>query len=247
MIQTASYNWRHVSGTGGTGIATLGVRLHLRDNSLYTLWFHWSWWHFSLKRNRSSIPQITHTGCTTVLKSVNKRNNSNEWVDSNTCWVYRRVLMTQSMGIVGPRLMHPMMQISLSLDQTPRRQLEDMARRGQRFCSLPPVPELSTPSESSMVESARTESSLNAPTVTTTEPTPPPRPADNPMTTSRLFQEFSNRQLREQGSLLCFFPHRQLKNGSCSRHVLSSFFPLPCSLQPTSRPQPDLAELTYRI
>lgn len=110
-----------------------------------------------------------------------------------------RILMTQSMGIVGPRLMHPMMQISLSLDQTPRRQLEDMARRGQRFCSLPPVPELSTPSESSMVESARTESSLNAPTVTTTEPTPPPRPADNPMTTSRLFQEFSNRQLREQG------------------------------------------------
>ncbi|VDK29950.1 unnamed protein product [Gongylonema pulchrum] len=119
------------------------------------------------------------------------------------------LLMTQSVGFVTPPLTQPMMQISLSFDQTPRRQLEDMARRGQRFCSLPPVPELSTPSESSMVESARTESSPNPTGTLATEPaetssSPPPaavpmEPMNNPMTTSRLFQEFSNRHLREQG------------------------------------------------
>uniref|UniRef100_A0A915PQN9 Isoleucine--tRNA ligase, cytoplasmic n=1 Tax=Setaria digitata TaxID=48799 RepID=A0A915PQN9_9BILA len=121
-------------------------------------------------------------------------------------------IITQNIGIISPRMMHSMMHLSLSVDNTLRHQLEDMARRGQRISSLPPVPELSTPSECSLVESARAENSLNIATnsidTESTSPTsmPPSCQAmqsasidvNNSMTTS-LFQEFSNRQLRQQG------------------------------------------------
>lgn len=116
-------------------------------------------------------------------------------------------MITQNMGIINPRMMHSMAQLSLSTDNTLRHQLEDMARRGQRIGSLPPVPELSTPSECSLVESARIENSLNIITApignnSTSPPALPPLSVvagvNNPMSSS-LFQEFSNRQLRQQG------------------------------------------------
>lgn len=114
---------------------------------------------------------------------------------------FRHAMITQNMGIVSSRMMHSMMQLSLATDNPLRQQLENMAQRGQRISSLPPVPEPSTPSECSLVESVQIENSLNDTNLT---PAPLLSPAtastgvNNPMSTS-LFQEFSNRQLRQQG------------------------------------------------
>uniref|UniRef100_A0A915C5R0 WD repeat-containing protein 47 n=1 Tax=Parascaris univalens TaxID=6257 RepID=A0A915C5R0_PARUN len=85
-------------------------------------------------------------------------------------------LMSQS---VGPNMHQMQAPLSLPFEPSSRRQLEEMARKGQRHCSLPPVPEMTTPNggTSSYETTPRTE---------------------NPMTTSRLFHEFSNRHLREQ-------------------------------------------------
>lgn len=120
-------------------------------------------------------------------------------------------MMSQSISTFEPKPIPPM-QLSTTVDiSSSRRQLEDMARRGQRFCSLPPVPELSTPSDGSMNESTRTETSQtqaqsisekspvasSEPVVTTQ--VSPAQHVQNVMTTSKLFQEFSNRHLREQG------------------------------------------------
>uniref|UniRef100_A0A183URW3 LisH domain-containing protein n=1 Tax=Toxocara canis TaxID=6265 RepID=A0A183URW3_TOXCA len=85
-------------------------------------------------------------------------------------------MMSQSMGPYLPQMQPPM---SLPFEPSSRRQLEEMARRGQRQCSLPPVPEMTTPNGGS----------------SSFETTPR---IDNAMTTSRLFHEFSNRHLREQ-------------------------------------------------
>lgn len=115
-------------------------------------------------------------------------------------------MIAQNMGFVNPRMMHSTAQLSLPIDNTLRHQLEDMARRGQRISSLPPVPELSTPNECSLVESTPAENSLNiitAPNNNDSTPTPSlflssvSIGANNPMNTS-LFQEFSNRQLRQE-------------------------------------------------
>ncbi|KAL3998094.1 WD domain G-beta repeat family protein [Acanthocheilonema viteae] len=115
-------------------------------------------------------------------------------------------MITQNMGFVNPRMMHSMAQLSLSTENTLRHQLEDMARRGQWIGSLPPVPELSTPNECSLVESAQTENSLDITAAPNKNDSIPLSPlhfssastgVNNPMSTS-LFQEFSNRQLRQQ-------------------------------------------------
>ncbi|VDK77384.1 unnamed protein product [Onchocerca ochengi] len=125
----------------------------------------------------------------------------------------QHAMITQNMGIVSSRMMHSMMQLSLATDNPLRQQLENMAQRGQRISSLPPVPELSTPSECSLVESVRIENSLNDTNLT---PAPLLSPAtastgvNNPMSTS-LFQEFSNRQLRQQGKPQ-FVPPVDLQN-----------------------------------
>lgn len=92
-------------------------------------------------------------------------------------------LMSQSMVPNMPQMQAP---VSLPFEPSSRRQLEEMARKGQRHCSLPPVPEMTTPNggTSSYETTPRTE---------------------NPMTTSRLFHEFSNRHLREQGRHLALY------------------------------------------
>ncbi|CAG9530866.1 unnamed protein product [Cercopithifilaria johnstoni] len=118
----------------------------------------------------------------------------------------QQAVITQNMGFVNPRMMHSMAQLSLSTDSVLRHQLEDMARRGQRICSLPPVPELSTPNEYSLVETAQIENSLNITTAPNNNDSISPSPllltsasmgVNNPMSTS-LFREFSNRQLRQE-------------------------------------------------
>lgn len=110
------------------------------------------------------------------------------------------------MAFVNPRMMHSMVQLSLSTDNTLRHQLEDMARRGQRIGSLPPVPEISTPNECSLVKSARIDNPSNIITVPNNNGSISPSPllfppastgVSNPMSRS-LFQEFSSRQLRQQ-------------------------------------------------
>ncbi|EFO27533.1 hypothetical protein LOAG_00947 [Loa loa] len=138
----------------------------------------------------------------------------------------QQAMIAQNMGF-SPRMMHSMTQLSLSTDNMLRHQLEDMARRGQRIGSLPPVPELSTPSECSLVESARIESSLNITTAlvnndSTAEPPLSSLSAftgvNNPMNTS-LFQEFSNRQLRQQGRLQFISPSQFPQVADSTNHV----------------------------
>ncbi|VDK71773.1 unnamed protein product [Litomosoides sigmodontis] len=118
----------------------------------------------------------------------------------------QQVMVAQNTGFVNPRMMYSTAQLSLSIDNTLRHQLEEMARRGQRISSLPPVPELSTPNECSLVESPQARNSLSiitAPNNSDSTPTPSlllssvSAGANNPMNTS-LFQEFSNRQLRQE-------------------------------------------------
>uniref|UniRef100_A0A0N5ADA7 WD repeat-containing protein 47 n=1 Tax=Syphacia muris TaxID=451379 RepID=A0A0N5ADA7_9BILA len=65
-----------------------------------------------------------------------------------------------------------------SLDRSSRRQLEDMAKSAQRYAPLPTVPELSTP-----VDDVASE------------------PKQDPMTTSKLYQEFSNKQIQDSLSV----------------------------------------------
>lgn len=71
------------------------------------------------------------------------------------------------------------MSSSFSFDRTSRRQLEDMARSAQRYAPLPTLPELNTP-------------------VDDTTPEPP----QNIMTTSKLFQKFSNKQVQNRKCIL---------------------------------------------
>lgn len=116
-------------------------------------------------------------------------------------------MTAQNKGIVSSQMMHSITQLSISTDNMLRHQLEDMARRSQRIGFLPPVPELSTPSECSLLDSQRIESSIDSTTTPIKNDLTPPPPlplssaptsVNNPMSTS-LFQEFSNRQLRQQG------------------------------------------------
>uniref|UniRef100_A0A158Q825 WD repeat-containing protein 47 n=1 Tax=Elaeophora elaphi TaxID=1147741 RepID=A0A158Q825_9BILA len=140
----------------------------------------------------------------------------------------QQAMIIQNMGFVNPRMMNSLAQLSLSTDNMLRHQLEDMARRGQRISSLPPVPELATPNECSLVESARTENSLNITTASINSDSAPPSPllpssastgVNNLMNTS-LFQEFSNRQLRQQGRLQFTAPLQSAQIAGLSNQLI---------------------------
>uniref|UniRef100_A0AAF5RWU9 CTLH domain-containing protein n=2 Tax=Wuchereria bancrofti TaxID=6293 RepID=A0AAF5RWU9_WUCBA len=151
--------------------------------------------HTRSSRPDKTCDQLSYPNATGVMLTALQRN--------------QQTMIAQNMDIVSSRIMNSMAQLTFSTDNTLRHQLEDMARRGQRIDSLPPVPELSTPSECSLVESARIENSLNITNAPINNDSTPPVPlpmlpastgVNNPMSTS-LFQEFSNRQLRQQGRL----------------------------------------------
>ncbi|VDN06007.1 unnamed protein product [Thelazia callipaeda] len=134
----------------------------------------------------------------------------------NATQVNQAVMMAQSMGMFGQQIPPMTMQVPISVDNTLRRQLDDIARRGLRFGSLPPVPEIPTPGE----YSARNENSLDMIkeiTSQTSSPVPQSQsslsqPVFNPMTSSRLFQEFSNRQQRHQ--------EKQQSSSTCSQEQI---------------------------
>ncbi|VDK21633.1 unnamed protein product [Anisakis simplex] len=91
--------------------------------------------------------------------------------------------MSQSIADGGMyRSQLPALSLSISADhqKSSRKQLEEMTRKAQRHCSLPPVPEVITPSSTDNNHENETANDKNE------------------MITSKLFQQFSNRHLREQ-------------------------------------------------